>query len=278
MAKTALVTGANQGLGFALVKGLCAALGSDDTVYLTARDTVKGTAAVESLGRTAPQIRFERLDVTHEANVVALAESVRQRHGGIDIVISNAAARISVGVPPAEQVRNFIVTNNHGTTRMLARFLPFLKPGARFVVVASSYGRLSHLPLHLHSHFDVTTASLGDIDAVMDRYIAAVEDGTAADDGWPDWINVPSKIAQVASAKVAARDIALQRPDDGILVNAACPGLIDTEASRPWFDDMSDAQSPDTAAVDLLWLAMLPEGQTTPHGELVQFRKVLSWT
>jgi carbonyl reductase 1 len=38
MAKVAVVTGANQGLGLALVRGLCRRLGADGTVYLTARD------------------------------------------------------------------------------------------------------------------------------------------------------------------------------------------------------------------------------------------------
>ncbi len=55
------------------------------------------------------------------------------------------------------------------------------------------------------------------------------------------------------------------------------PGLIDTDASRPWFADMSQAQSPDQAAADVLWLATLPEGTTEPYGELVQHRIVLPW-
>jgi len=276
--KIALVTGANQGLGYALVKGLSARLGPTDTVYLTARDPDKGMATLQALDGVTSNIAFERLDVIDATNVAAVAQTIERRHGGIDILISNAAARIAAGVPPADQVRPFVETNNHGTTRMLRRFLPILKPGARFVVVASSFGRLTHLPAHLHHHFDVATASLADIDTVMDRYVAAVVAGTAADEGWPDWINVPSKIAQVAAAKIAARDVARDRPDAGILINAACPGLIDTEASRPWFDDMSNAQSPDDAAQDVLWLALLPAGATEPHGELVQFRKALSWT
>jgi hypothetical protein len=39
--------------------------------------------------------------------------------------------------------------------------------------------------------------------------------------------------------------------------------------------DMSAAQSPDAAAVDLLWHATLPPGTTEPCGELVQQRRVL---
>jgi len=62
--------------------------------------------------------------------------------------------------------------------------------------------------------------------------------------------------------RIMARDYHDEAQRRGILINAACPGLVDTEASRPWFDDMSTAQSPDAAAADLAWLATLPVGTT----------------
>ena len=55
--------------------------------------------------------------------------------------------------------------------------------------------------------FDTDRLSLDDIEASMDRYVASLEAGRAADEGWPDWINVPSKIGQVATARIAARDM-----------------------------------------------------------------------
>lgn len=278
MEKVALVTGANQGLGLALVRGLCAAFGPGDTVYLTARDPRRGRAAVDAIGAVAPTLRFEQLDVTDDDGVSAVADRIRDRHGGIDVVIANAAARIARERPAAEQVAVFIDTNNLGTTRMLRRFVPILRNDGRFVVVASSFGRLDNLPADLRDRFEPVSGSLDDIDAVMRAYVDAVTAGVAAADGWPDWINVPSKVGQVAAARLAARAVAAARPADGILVNAVCPGLIDTEASRPWFADMSQAQSPEQAAVDVLWLALLPAGTRTPHGELVRHRDPLIWS
>lgn len=135
MERVGLVTGGNQGLGLALVKGLCRALKPDDVVYLTARDAAKGEAALAgigaTIGATAAQARFERLDVADEGSVAAMAERVRTRHGGIDIVISNAAARIARHTPPAEQVEGFVETNNHGGARMLWHFLPLLRADGR---------------------------------------------------------------------------------------------------------------------------------------------------
>ena len=55
-----------------------------------------------------------------------------------------------------------------------------------------------------------------------------------------------------------------------------CPGLIDTDASRPWFDDMSGAQTPAEAAAGPLRLALAPVDPRL-YGELVQFGKIVPW-
>jgi NAD(P)-dependent dehydrogenase (short-subunit alcohol dehydrogenase family) len=196
----------------------------------------------------------------------------------VDIVISNAAARISPQAPSEQQVRTFVDTNNHGTVRMIKAFRPLLRDGARFIVVASSFGTLASLDPRLHPRFDAAQMSLAGVDQVMDDYVEAVETGRAAAEGWPGWINPPSKVGQVAAVKVLARELAGQAARRDILVNAACPGLVDTAASRPWFDDMSGALPADQAAADVLWLATLPAGARQPYGELVQHREVLPFT
>ncbi|WP_214320779.1 SDR family NAD(P)-dependent oxidoreductase [Nonomuraea sediminis] len=273
MTKIAIVTGGNQGLGLALVRGLCRL--PDHVVYLAARDRQRGLAAVRSLENEGLAPRLEILDVRDTEAVQACARTLAERHGGVDVVISNAAARIGRDVPNADQVRPFVDTNNHGTQRMIDAFGPVLNDGARFVVVASAFGTAASLDPRLRDRFDVARASAADITAVMDAYAAAVEAGRDAEEGWPAWINPPSKVGQVAATKVFARDLAEEAERRDILVNAACPGLVDTDASRPWFDDMSGAASPDEAAVDVLWLATLPAGMREPYGELVQYRKVL---
>ena len=277
MSKVALVTGANQGLGFALVEGLCRSLGEKDVVYLTARNLEFGQAAVRQLRERGLAPVLHRLDVTDEASVASLAETIRTRHGGVDIVISNAAARLVRERSQAEQVRLFIETNNHGAYRMIRAFGPLLRDDARFLVVASAFGSLRNLSPDLHGLFQTETRSLEDIDSTMDEYLTLVESGQDKVLGWPEWINFPSKIGQVALVRILARQMRDEAHRRGILINAVCPGLVDTEASRPWFEDMSLAQSPAKAAEDLVWLATLPAGATAPYGELVQFRKVLPW-
>ncbi|MGW9211058.1 SDR family NAD(P)-dependent oxidoreductase [Embleya sp. NPDC055664] len=277
-AKTAVVTGGNQGLGFALVRGLCRELPPGSTVYLCARDARRGADAVAVLRAEGLAPELAEVDVRDDGSVAALAEQVRSRHGAVDVVVGNAAARISPDASNAAQVRAFVDTNNHGTVRLIEAFTPLLADGARFVVVASSFGRLRNLPQPLRPLFDTDAGlSLVDLEHAMDGYVDAVEQDRAAESGWPDWINVPSKVGQVAAVRILARDLGEAAVRRDILVNAACPGLVDTDASRPWFDaaSMADALSPDDAARDVLWLATLSAGTTAPHGELVQYRKVL---
>ncbi|MGK3987236.1 SDR family NAD(P)-dependent oxidoreductase [Sorangium sp. So ce136] len=277
MSKIALVTGANQGLGYAMVARLCQDLPPGSTVYLGARDPERGEAAVARLREEGLQPSLARLDVTDDASVEALAETVARRHGGIDIVLSNAAARIVKDLPPAAQVRTFIDTNNHGTYRMIRAFGPLLRDGGRFFVVASSFGSLTRLDPRLHHLFDPATRSLEDIERVMDEYVELVERGEAEAHHWPAWINIPSKVAQVASMKVAARQRQAEAAQRGLIIAALCPGLVDTDASRPWFDDMSSAQSPADAAKNVLWICTQPVESPQVYGELVRHRRIVPW-
>lgn len=275
--KVVVVTGANQGLGYALVERLSEELPPGSTLYLTGRraDAVAEAAAALA-DRPVPPVGA-LLDVTSQQSVTALTTEIGERHGGVDVLVSNAAARISPTLSQAEQVDTFLDTNNHGTTRMLTTFHPLLRDGARVVVVSSAFGSLRNLRPELRDRFDIATADLAAIDLAVDQYADLVKAGQDKAEGWPDWMNVTSKVAQVATVKVYARQHADEFARRDILVNANCPGLIDTGASRPWFPDMSSALAPAAAAPDVTWLMTLPPGTSAPYGELVQYRQVLPW-
>ncbi len=277
MAKVALVTGGNQGLGLALVQELAERLSADDVVYLASRSLERGRQAIADMGPTKAAVELVQLDVTDAESITALAALLKQRHGGIDYVASNAAARMVKEQPQSQQVRQLVETNNHGSRALFAALAPLLNDHARYVMVASSFGQLNKLPEKLHRFFDIEAMSLDDIEDSMDQYVSAMENGRAVEDGWPEWINVPSKIGQVATARIAARDMIRAKPDSGILINAVCPGLIDTDASRPWFDDMSKAQSPREAAKPVVNTILLPTGTSEPNGQLVRFGNSLPW-
>jgi NAD(P)-dependent dehydrogenase (short-subunit alcohol dehydrogenase family) len=111
------------------------------------------------------------------------------RHGGIDIVISSAAARISPQLPQAAQVALFVNTNNHGTYRMIRAFQPMLNDEARLVVIASSFGSLRHMSPTLHGDFDVVTRSLEEIEQTMVITSILRKRAGRGVCQWPDWIN-----------------------------------------------------------------------------------------
>jgi NAD(P)-dependent dehydrogenase (short-subunit alcohol dehydrogenase family) len=127
--RIAIVTGANQGLGLALVEGLCRALGPDGVVYLTGRDEARVREAAGRLRAEGLAARPAVVDVADGSSVARLAEQIGREHGGVDVVISNAARRMTRADPLAAQVRAFVATNNLGTTHVLERFGPLLRDG-----------------------------------------------------------------------------------------------------------------------------------------------------
>jgi NAD(P)-dependent dehydrogenase (short-subunit alcohol dehydrogenase family) len=94
MAKVAVVTGANQGLGRAVVAGLCRQLGPEDIVYLTGGNAERVKSAVTSLEADGLRAIPHLLDVRSSDSVASFAVLLRERHGDVDIVFSNAAARL----------------------------------------------------------------------------------------------------------------------------------------------------------------------------------------
>ncbi len=278
--RIAVVIGANKGLGRALVRGMCRELGSDVTVVLTARDEGRGREAIATLRAEGLTPALGLVDLAEPASITTLAERLGREHDGVDILIQNGAYAALPDVPPATQARVMIKTNNLGTTRVLEAFKPLLRPNARVLVVASAFGVLKNLPAHLRDRFDTERLSLAELDRNLLAYVEAVEQGRAVAEGWPNWINVPSKIGQVAAMRIFARDWARAPRVPGVLINAACPGWMITDASRPYLTGLPAgivAKAPEDAEPDVRWAVTLPDGATAPYSELLQFRKPIPW-
>jgi carbonyl reductase 1 len=193
-------------------------------------------------------------------------------------VFSNATSRMSPDADPAVEVDAVAETNNLAATRMLRAFAPRLRDGGRLIVVASALGTLDKLDERVAGRF--AQAAAGDLDAVDDLvadWREAVHDRRAEAEGYGTWLNIPSKVAQVAAVRALARGRRAEDLDANRLIMALCPGLIDTDASRPWFADMSDAQTPEQAAAWPVTLALSAGFSPAFYGELVQFGTVLPW-
>ncbi|MFI5912992.1 SDR family NAD(P)-dependent oxidoreductase [Dactylosporangium sp. NPDC051541] len=261
---TALVTGATQGLGLALVAGLADRLGPADTVYLTGRDPARVAAATAALTPTPARVVGAVLDVADPSAAATLVAEV----GDLDIVFGNAVMRVGPADDPRAVVDEYTRVNNFGTTRLLRAFAPRIRPGGRLLIVASSLGTLHHLAPSLHSRFD-NLPDLDAVDAATARWRDEVADGRARAMAWPAFINIPSKIAQVA----AVRTLAATQNDH--LVAAVCPGMMNTPTSALWWD-VRDAPTPAEAAEPLLTLA-LDDINPAHHGELIRSGEILPW-
>jgi NAD(P)-dependent dehydrogenase (short-subunit alcohol dehydrogenase family) len=272
-ARTALVTGANQGLGRALVEALAEGMDPQDRVLLTGRDPERVRAAAAVAPRTGARVEGRVLDVRDGDAVDALAAEL----GEIDIVFSNATARMSPDADPADEVDAVAQTSNVATSRMLRAFAPRLRPGGRLIVVASALGTLDKLDPRVRPRFETASASLDAVDALVAQWRDAVHAGRAEQEGFGSWLNIPSKVAQVAAVRAVARERRAADLAEGRLIAALCPGLIDTDASRPWFEDMSEAQTPAQAAAWPVELVLGERFDPAFYGELVQFGAVIPW-
>lgn len=271
--RTALVTGANQGLGRALVEALAEGMDPQDRVLLTGRDPERVRAAAAAAPRNGARVEGRVLDVRDGDAVDALAAEL----GEIDIVFSNATARMSPDADPADEVDAVAQTSNVATSRMLRAFAPRLRPGGRLIVVASALGTLDKLDPRVRPRFETASASLDAVDALVAQWRDAVHAGRAEQEGFGSWLNIPSKVAQVAAVRAVARERRAADLAEGRLIAALCPGLIDTDASRPWFEDMSEAQTPAQAAAWPVELVLGESFDPAFYGELVQFGAVIPW-
>ena len=280
-AKVGIVLGATRGIGLALAEALARHWGDDGVVYLTARDDESGRSAAAALAARGVRASHLLFDLADPEAAPRVANQVRHRHGGVDVVVQNGAYMPRAGVPAVDDARPMIDANSHGTLRVLQAFLPVLREQARLVVVASSLGVLGKLPPSLRPRFQAARSDPAAVNRIMDDYVAAVEAGNAQAEGWPDWVNIPSKVGQVALVRAFARwaQTAGALPD-GVLVNAANPGVTLTDATRDFMGTVfkpEDAQTPEQAARSLLWLATLPAGTAAPQGELVEHRRVIAF-
>lgn len=87
-APTALVSGANRGIGLEVVRQLTVDHGW--RVWLGSRDAARGLAAADQLP-TAADVRVVQLDVANESSVRTAVSTLDDGDGQLDVLINNAA-------------------------------------------------------------------------------------------------------------------------------------------------------------------------------------------
>ena len=142
--RTAVITGANTGLGYETARALA---DHGAHVVLAVRNLDKGKAAADLIARRSPQaeVSVQKLDLTSLESIRAAAEELRASHDRIDLLINNAGVMMT----PKETTRDGFElqfgTNHLGhfalTGLLIDRLLD--TPGSRVVTVSSQGHRFA---------------------------------------------------------------------------------------------------------------------------------------
>ena len=129
--RTALVTGGTRGIG----RAVAAALGAAGArVALTGTRRADAEAAARELASAlGAEIHGAECDVRSEESVAALARSVREALGGLDLLVNNAGLGIYRPTPalPTADFARVIETNLTGAYRVVRAVLPLLLDSGR---------------------------------------------------------------------------------------------------------------------------------------------------
>jgi NAD(P)-dependent dehydrogenase (short-subunit alcohol dehydrogenase family) len=227
----AVVTGANRGIGREVVRQLAE---SGYLVVLGARDAQRGRAAADDLGGEAAGIVARQLDVADDAGVRAAADWVGDAFGRCEALVNNAAIEYDTDARATtadlDRVHRAMETNLYGAWRCALAFLPLLRRSPHPRLVNVSSGGGS---------------------------ISSMGAGT------------PAYSVSKAALNALTRILAAELRGDGVLVNAVCPGWVETDMGGPGGRPVADG------AASVTWAVRL--GDDGPTGGFFRDGRPVEW-
>ena len=235
-----LVTGANKGIGLALVEAILAQH-ADTFVYLGTRDAGRGRAAAAALvGKNAGwQARLEvvQIDVSDEASVARARERVSESTRGEALygLVNNA------GIGGwSEELAAVLATNTFGIWRVCEAFVPLVdRNGGRIVNVTSASGPtfVAACSPEWQRFFLDERLTWARLRAFLEQCLATGNAAALSAQGLAD-----GSAYGLSKACANTYTAILAREQPGLLVNACTPGFIATDMTRRYAE--SEGKSP----------------------------------
>ncbi|KAL3121944.1 hypothetical protein niasHT_001943 [Heterodera trifolii] len=278
--KIFVVTGANKGIGYGIARGLAQQV-NGATIYMTARTPSLGEKALEELEKDlgtkrTSKLAFHQLDITDEKSCADFAAFLKKTHGGLDVLINNAgfAYKQNATESAATQADVTIGVNYYGTKLVTDQLGPLIRDGGRIVnvcsqmgVMGSQIGVMGNLYKQaLIDQFKRDDFTLNDIDTFVEEYKKLAHADKRKEGGYPESAYCVSKAAEIALSVLQAREFAKRN----IVVNACCPGYVDTDMTshKGHLTVDQGADTPIFLAID----------QSVQKGGLFYFqRKPITW-
>ncbi|MFB7719700.1 SDR family NAD(P)-dependent oxidoreductase [Nocardia sp. NPDC056100] len=238
--RTAMVTGANSGIGKAIAAGL-AELGA--AVTLLVRDEQRGAEAAAEIAAagSGPQPRVERCDISDLADVHRFATDFAERNEHLDVLVHNA------GVLPATRTESpqgheiCLATHVLGPLLLTERLAPVMA-GGRVILVSSGGMYTQPLPTE---DFEYKTGEYRGATAyartkrmqvallpkLSDRYAA---EGISVHGMHPGWVDTPGVATSLPRFRTLTRPL-LRTPAEGA-DTAIWLAATEVPSGRFWHD------------------------------------------
>jgi len=161
--QTALVSGANRGIGLALAREF---LRHDDRVVAGSRRP-EAASDLQRLSSDPERLIVTQLDVDDDGSIKRVAREVSERCGQLDLLVNNAGVFPEDGYEAFEELNpewfaDAFRTNVVGVARMCREFLPLLRKGRnpRIVNISSGAGSISTKEDSRYYCYSVSKAAL----------------------------------------------------------------------------------------------------------------------
>lgn len=165
-----LVTGANKGIGFEVVKKL-AVNHPNDLILLGSRDQKRGDEALIQLGSPS-NVKVLLLDTSSKESIEQAKEAIQTEYGGyIDVLINNAA--IGGRESGFQILTDIFRTNFYGVKLMNDIMSPIIRKNGRIVNVSSNLGTVAMkmCPTELKAKFLDPNLTESQLERLFDPYV-----------------------------------------------------------------------------------------------------------